>query len=80
MMAFSVPARFPYVLSALLVILLTQRVVLVCPSSGFALGSHSFVPPLPALAYSLLSALRFRCLFSRALTASISIGRGLPAR
>jgi hypothetical protein len=80
MMDFSVPARLLSAPSSLLVSLLTQRAVLVSPSSGFPLGSPPFVPPLPVLACSLLLALRVRFFLSLALPASLSIGRGQPTR
>jgi len=75
MRGFPLPARFPPVQSSLLVIILTQRTVLVCPPLNSGLGWHADKRSLsfPGLSHACDRLLL--CLPSEVLTANVTIGR-----
>ena len=70
-----VPARVTPVQSSLLVIILTQRTVLVCPPLSSWLGWHADKSQLSLPGLSLACGRLLFCLLTRVLTGSVTIGR-----
>jgi hypothetical protein len=75
MMGMPVPARFTPSQSTLLVIILMQRSVLVCPVLSSRLGWHADKRPLSFPGLSLACGRLLFCLPTRVLTGSVTIGR-----
>ena len=74
MMGMPVPARLLPVQSSLLVIILMQRTVLVCPSLSSWLCWHTDKRPLSFPGLSCACSRLLLCLPTRVLTSSVTIG------
>ena len=68
-------ARFIPLQSSLLVIILMQRTVLVCPPLNSGLGWHTDKRPLSFPGLSLACGRLLFCLLTRVLTGSVAIGK-----